>query len=127
MSENFLIHIGTIEQYLINTHGQHNSHLIHKALPHDLTVPIPYALDQAAHHLKISTKYHMLQDSKWEKASTKAAEKKKAATTKKAKAAAASSSQPGPPRKRRRADGPALTQAEIQSTNTNSTEAVPIV
>jgi hypothetical protein len=68
------------------------------------------------------------QDSKWEKASTKAAKKKKAGVTEKARAAAASGSQPGLPRKRRQADGPASTQAEIQNAgNTNSTEAVPIV
>ncbi|KAF9455297.1 hypothetical protein BDZ94DRAFT_1137170, partial [Collybia nuda] len=63
ISENFLVH-SAIDQYVINTHGQHNIHLIHAALPRDLIAPIPFAVDRRVHHFKISTNYRTSQDSK---------------------------------------------------------------
>ncbi|KAF8801056.1 hypothetical protein BYT27DRAFT_7116023, partial [Phlegmacium glaucopus] len=41
---------------LINTHAFQNVHLIHAALPRDLTIPIAYSEDRVAHHASIATK-----------------------------------------------------------------------
>lgn len=107
ISENFIVHTGATERYLINVHGQHNPHLIREALPRELTIPVPFALDRVAYHLKISTDYRTSQDSKRVAAATKATLKKNAVVT--------SDSQPGPSRKRKRVEGPASTQTEVPS------------
>jgi hypothetical protein len=102
LSENFVVHHDN-ERYLINTHGQHNAHLIRATLPRELTIPIPFVLDQAAHHMKISANYHTTQDSKRAVVANKAMAKKNAAVT-------AAGSQPGPSRKRKRAEELGSTQ-----------------
>lgn len=104
ISENFMVH-SAIDRYVINTHGQHNIHLIHAVLPRDITAPIPFAVDREVHHLKISTDYRTSQNSKRAMASTKTAEKKKVTEEKKAAAEAAKAhAVAGPSRKRMRVE-----------------------
>jgi hypothetical protein len=92
LSENFIVHT-VVDRYVMSTHGQHNIHLIHAALPRNLTAPIPFVVNRQAHHSEFSTDYHTSQSSKRAAAAEKAAEKKNLV-----------GSQPGPSRKRKRVE-----------------------
>jgi hypothetical protein len=63
-----------LDVFLINTHAFHNAHLIRAVLPRDLTIPVAYSADRAAHHFSIATKLREIQDGKRQLT----AEKKKA-------------------------------------------------
>ncbi|KAF5376296.1 hypothetical protein D9615_008525 [Tricholomella constricta] len=67
----------SMQQFILNTHTLHNAHLIRAALPRNLTVPIPYALDWTAHHQELAQQLRVTQTIKRTATAEKAAEKRK--------------------------------------------------
>lgn len=43
-----------VERFVINTHGFHNAHLLHTAIPRSLIAPIPLLLDRQTKHIEIA-------------------------------------------------------------------------
>ncbi|KAF8153401.1 hypothetical protein B0H34DRAFT_754825 [Crassisporium funariophilum] len=75
-AEKFIVH-NEAARYILNTHALHNAHLIRAALPRDLTVPLPYALDRTAYHHGLAQELRLSQNAK----RAKTAEKRKANAT----------------------------------------------
>jgi len=66
-----------VDRYLVNTHAFHNAHLIRAILPRHLTIPIPYAEDRQAHHIRIAAKLQVSQEARRIKTARKAEERRK--------------------------------------------------
>lgn len=71
----------SVDRYLVNTHAFHNAHLIRATLPRHLTIPIPYAEDRQAHHIRIAAKLQVSQDAKRVQTARKAEERRKSKGT----------------------------------------------
>ncbi|KAF8801376.1 hypothetical protein BYT27DRAFT_7198307 [Phlegmacium glaucopus] len=66
-----------VDRYLVNTHAFHNAHLIRATLPRHLTIPVPYAEDRQAHHIRIAAKLQVSQEARQINTARKAEERRK--------------------------------------------------
>ena len=65
-----------VERFVINTHAFHNAHLLRKALPHSLVVPIPLIQDRKAKHIELAKSLQAVQEVKRTATKVRAAQKK---------------------------------------------------
>ncbi|KAJ7109538.1 hypothetical protein C8R43DRAFT_962542 [Mycena crocata] len=76
LTEIFIVH-QPLDRFIINTHTFHNAHLLHEALPRDLTVPIPVFTDRRAKHDELAVTLQETKDGKRKRMKEKADAKRK--------------------------------------------------
>lgn len=66
-----------IDQFIINLHGFHNSHLVRMILPRSLTAPIPLFEDRLAKHNELAASLRVSQTNKRAQQKVRQAENKR--------------------------------------------------
>ena len=66
-----------VERFVINTHAFHNAHLLRKALPRHLVVPIPLLQDRKAKHNELAQSLQTVRTVKQTANKVRAEQKKK--------------------------------------------------